>query len=192
MHGAIDPEDYPPGMNWARAQTGTRGSGGDPMVCAIANPHPRKALRSLTIRGCVKSPLLVAGLTLYSGSSHPLQHLPRRTYRVHTPGKQAQVKDAELDMGVVTRLEQTTGPRGKRWLESPYAGLVRAKEPADGGEALIEAVGSADATVSVKLAGQRGKAKFSLGEAFHRGSSKADAGGARLQVLGQQRQWMQV
>ena len=192
MWEAVDPVDHPQDMNWARAQTGTRGTHGSPMVHAMPNPHPDKELRSLTVRGLMQSPLVVAGLTLYQGASHPLRHLPRRSYRVKVPGGPAEIEEAELDLGGVARIEKTKGPLGKKWLASPYVGLARAEEPASGSEALIEAFGSEDATMSVKLGGRKRPVKFSLGEAFNRGSSPATSGRARLEVLGKTRQWMKV
>jgi len=192
MWEAVDPVDYPQDMNWSGAQTGTRGTHGSPMLWAMPNPHPDKEIRSLTIRGLVQSPLVVAGLTLYRGASHPLRHLPRRTYRVRVPGGPVEVEEAEVDLGGVARMEKTQGPPGKKWLTSPYVGLARAEEPVSGSETLIEAFGSEDATVSVKLGGRKRPVKFSLGEAFSRGSSPAKSGRARLEVLGKVRQWMKV
>jgi hypothetical protein len=128
---------------------------------------------------------------LYQGSAHPLRHLPRRHYRVVVPGKPAEVQAAQVDLGGVTRLEKTTGPRGGKWLASPYAGLVQPNEPGRS-ETLIEAFGAPDATMSVKLAGRGRPVKFSLGTAFDRGSAPARTGPGRLEVLGRDRQWMRV
>ena len=192
MWHSIDPTHPPQRTDWARDQTGTTGSWGDPHVCAMANPCPDKVLKSLTIRGLLASPLIIAGLTLYSGGSHPLRHLPRRHYRVSTPKGTPQVESAELDMGGVTRLEKTKGPLGQRWLKSEHAGLVHAQEPERNPETLIEAFGSEDATVSVKLENRKTPLKFTLGDAYHKGSTPDSTGRARLHVLGQTRQWMKV
>jgi hypothetical protein len=192
MWEAVDAVTYPEDMDWGRAQTGTRGTHGQPLVYALPNPHPEKALRALVIRGLLPSPLAVAGLTLYQGASHPLRHLPRRTYRVRVPGGPAEVAEAKLDLGGVARIEKTKGPVGRRWLASPYVGLAQAREPAGGAESLIEAFGSEDATLSVTLTGRKKPLEFSLGEAFSRGSAPAASGRARLEVLGRTRQWMQV
>jgi hypothetical protein len=192
MWEAVDPVTSPPDMDWGRAQTGTRGTHGLPLVYALANPHPEKALRSLVIRGLLESPLVVAGLTLYQGASHPLRHLPRRTYRVQVPGGPAAVTEATVDLGGVARIEKTKGPLGRRWLASAPGGLAQAAPPASGGESLIEAFGSEDARLSVKLEGRTRPLEFSLGEAFTRGSAPATAGRARLEVLGKTRQWMHV
>ncbi|MBM4041499.1 MAG: hypothetical protein FJ290_23605 [Planctomycetes bacterium] len=185
----VDPTNAPPDWQWGRAQTGVGGFHGAPLLWAMPNPHPGKPLRSLTIRGLQESPLLVAGLTLYRGGSHPLRHLPRRTYRVRMGETPPKIAEATVDLGGVARIEQSTGPRGKKWLTSPYVGLYSAQEPVVGGEQLIEAFGSEDATLTVRPEGKR-KLSFSLGEAFHRG--QAACGAARLEVLGRTRQWMRV
>ena len=192
MCETIDPVQYPQDVDWGHAQTGTTGAVGAPLVCAMPNPYPEKRIRALTIKGLVKSPFIVAGLTLYRGASHPLRHIPRRTYRVAAPGEAPAIEKAEIDLGGVARIERTRGPRGKRWLASPYAGLREAEEPAAGSESLIEAFGSEDASLSVTLEGKRRPLKFSLGEAFHRGKASASSGKAKLQVLGKTRQWMRV
>ena len=192
MCETVDPVDCPEDFVWARAQTALRGGGGSPLVYAMENPHPDEPVRSLTIRGLCESPLLVAGLTLYEGSSHPLRHLPRRAYRVRTPGGPAEVESADVDMGIVARIEKTTGRRNQRWVSSPYAGLNGAVEPTGKPEDIIHALGSEDATLSVKVPGTRGRLKFPLGEAFRRGSAPAESGKARLEVLGRDRQWMTV
>jgi len=192
MPSSVDPTRYPPEVDWGRAQTGVRFGIGFPLVCALENPWPDKALRALTVRGLTRSPLILAGLTLYRGGSHPLRHLPRRTYRVKTAHGPARVAEAQVDLGGVTRLEQTQGARGARWLRSPSVGLSRATEETAGGETLVEAFGSEDATLSVRLRGRPGRLRFSLGEAFHRGEADEATGKAKLQVLGRERQWMQV
>ncbi|HUT77394.1 MAG TPA: CehA/McbA family metallohydrolase, partial [Polyangia bacterium] len=192
MLEAVDPQNPPPGSQWGWAQTGAAEARGSPLIYAMPNPHPQKRIRSLTIRGCQLSPLIVAGLTLYQGASHPLRHLPRRTYRLKTKGGPARVKKAEIDLGVVTQIEHTTGPRDKAWLKSTSAGInwPYAPRPADRAEDLIEAAGSEDATVSVTLDRRSRPLDFSLGRAFHEGRSSS--GAAALEVLGKRRQWMQI
>jgi hypothetical protein len=171
------------------------------LLYAMPNPHPRKTIRTLTMRGAQESPLLVAGLTLFTGTAHPFAHLPRRTYRVRTGRKPARIKKAEVDLGSVARIEHTQGPRDKAWLDSAYTGVMQTQEPERGGEDLIEIYGAPDATVSVTLEDSKKPMHFSLGEAFHRGRALTDRvarpGGSRtpegtLEVLGQHRQWMQV
>ena len=192
MPRATDPVNHPKEMNWGHAQTGVGWGGGVPLLCALPNPHPDRKIRSIAIRGLTVSPYVVAGMTLYCGASHPLRHLPRRTYRVVAGKKPPTVKGAEVNLGGVTRIEHTDGARGKAWLASPHAGLHQAKEPAEGAENLVEAFGAEDATVSVQVEGRRQPLHFSLGTAFHSGKAPAQSGKARLEALGRKRQWMQV
>jgi len=190
MWETIDPVNPPPDIRGGNAQPGLRNTHGIPLLYAMPNPHPERTIASLILRGLQESPLLVAGLTLYEGSGHPLAHLPRRTYRVNTSGKPRRVEKADVDLGGVARMERTSGPRGKRWLNSPYVGTAQVQEPARDGEDLIEAFGAEDATLSVTLEGRRKPVRFSLGEAFH--SGKSTSGNARLEVLGRRRQWMTI
>ncbi|MEW6359121.1 MAG: CehA/McbA family metallohydrolase [Planctomycetota bacterium] len=190
MPDTADPVAPPQATPWGRLQMGLSRQGGVPLLYAMANPHPGKKVRSLTIRGLVESPLLVAGLTLYTGSAHPLAHLPRRTYRVNTGGKPAKVKEAQVDLGGVARVFPSAGPRGKEWVASDYAGATMAQEPTKGTEDLIEAFGARDAKLSVNLDGQKKPVDFSLGEAFEKGRNKT--GRMSLEALGRRRQWMQV
>jgi len=160
------------------------------LLYAMPNPHPLKTIRALTLRCAQESPLLVAGLTLFTGKGHPFAHLPRRTYRLRTGRKPARIRKADVDLGSVARIEHTKGPRGKAWLDSPYTGVMHPQEPERGGEDLLEIYGAPDATVSVTLEDSKKPMHFSLGEAFHRGSSRTPEG--TLEVLGRHRQWMQV
>ncbi len=182
-----------PKGEWGIAQFGCQFPQGSPLVYAMPNPHPEKPLAALHLRGLNKSPLLVAGLTLYRGSAHPLCHLPRRCYRVISRGKAVGIAGAEVDLGVVARIEKGH-LRDEKWLTSPHAGVVIAAEP-DKQQDLIHAFGAQDATLSVRLDGQdkKTKASFSLGEAFQTGSAAEKSGAAlRLELLDRQHQWMRV
>lgn len=194
MNETLDPAKPPSELAWGVAQPALW-SGGKPfphrpLVYAMPNPFPDKKIATLTVRGMLKSPLLISGLTLYQGADHPLRHLPRRTYRIKSSGTTpTRISRAEIDLGVIARIERTLGPRNRTWLKSPYAGLV-SPEPERGGEDLLEIVGAPDASVSVTVEGQKTPLRFSLGEAFHCGSSSS--GQAVLSVLGKRRQWMKI
>lgn len=191
MPRTVDPARPPGEQHWGHAQYGLRGAGPAVplLVYAMPNPFERKRIRSLTIRGLQESPLLIAAVTLYRGSAHPLRHLPRRAYRVKTPGKPRRIEQAEVDLGIVARMHRTSGPCGNAWLKSPHVGLD-GPEPDRGAEDVMDIVGAEDATVSVKLEGKNRPVNLCLGEAFHKG--KSVSGGAALEVLGRQRQWMQI
>lgn len=192
MPTTADPIRPPDGTPWGLTQCG-RSSGGFHqsifMIYAMPNPHPEKKVLSLTIRGLQESPMLIGGLTMYQGASHPLRHLPRRTYRVSIAGKSLKLKKTEVDFGVVARIEKTSRPRDRAWLNSQYVGTM-AQEPARNAEDLMEVVAAEDATLSVTLEGRKKAMDFSIGEAFHKGMSLS--GKAKLEVLGKRRQWLQV
>jgi len=190
MPTTTDPEAVPTSQ-WGRLQTGTAGRGGDPLVYALRNPHPGRTIKEFVIRGLVESPLIVAGVTCYRGTDHPLRHLARRMYRVRKPGRNpAEIEKVEVNLGAVARTDRTIGPRGNAWLRSPYTGVTDTAEPESGGEDILSVYGARDATVAVKLADRKTPLEFSLGEAYETGSSAR--GGVKLERLGGQKQWMQV
>lgn len=178
--------------NWGFLQCGFTGGGAaEPLLYAIRNPHPRKEIAALVVRGLVASPLLVAGVTAYRGSDHPLRHLARRMYRVRSRTRGAvQVKDLAVDLGAVARVDHTIGPRGKAWLQSPYAGLVQGDEPARDPEDVFSIYGARDASVTVTLADRKEPVALSLGEAYETGV--AALGDIQLERLGGGKQWVQV
>ena len=191
-HKIMHPVDFlAPKGEWGIAQFGCQFPEGQPLLYAMPNPHPEKPLASLSVRALRKSPLLVAGLTLYRGTSHPLQHLPRRCYRVVSRGKAVEVTKAQVDLGVVARIEKGHA-RDEKWLVSPYRGIGQRAEPAKRQD-LIHASGAKDATLSVELPGKKGTVKFSLGEAFASGSAGEKTGAPmRLEMLDGHHQWMRV
>ena len=128
MPKTVDPSKPMGEFGWGLAQYGLYmghmgGSRVPLLVCAMPNPNPEKKIKSLTIRGLNKSPLLIGAITLYQGASHPLRHLPRRGYRVKTAGKPRKIEKVEVDLGDVAREEHTPGPRDKAWLKSNYVGM---------------------------------------------------------------------
>ncbi|MHC4714449.1 MAG: CehA/McbA family metallohydrolase, partial [Planctomycetota bacterium] len=190
VYDGIEPNPHN-GSNWGARQTGIDDRSGGPLLYAFRNPKPGKTIKALVIRGLVESPLIVAGVTAYRGSDHPLRHLARRMYRVRAPGrKPPEVKAVEVDMGAVARVDRTIGPRGKGWLKSPYTGATLANEPEKSGEDVFSIYGAYDATVSVRLANRKRPVEFSLGRAYESGVSRQ--GRVRLERLGGVKRWVQV
>ncbi|MFC1525961.1 CehA/McbA family metallohydrolase [Candidatus Latescibacterota bacterium] len=191
MPTAQDPMEVPPPGNWGWVQCGARGGQRGPLVFALKNPQPRKEIAQLIIRGLTDSPLLVAGVTCYRGSDHPLRHLARRMYRVKGGSAEpVEVQSLEVDMGSVARTDRTIGPRGAAWLKAPYTGADNATEPEKGAESIFSLYGATDATVSAKVKGRPKPVEFSLGEAYDKGRSRS--GNLTLERLGGSKQWMEV
>jgi hypothetical protein len=184
----------PPGpteSRWGVRQCGIYTAGDGPLLYAIQNPNPEKTVLELVIRGLVESPILIAGVTAWRGTAHPLRHLARRMYRLRKAGGvPVKVWSLEVDMGAVARVDHTLGARGKAWLRSPYAGLTTAEEPERNGEDIFSIYGARDATVSARLAGRAAPVEFSLGEAYDSGICRRRE--ILLERLGGAKQWMQV
>ena len=191
MPTAADPMQVPPPGNWGWTQCGVQGGPHEPLVFALKNPQPKREIAHLIVRGLVPSPLVVAGVTCYRGSDHPLRHLARRMYRVKgKAAKPVEVQSLEVDMGSVARTDRTVGPRGAAWLKAPYTGADNAAEPEKGAESIFSLYGAADAKVTAKVKGRPKPVEFSLGEAYDKGrSSRA---GLTLERLGGSKQWMEV
>ena len=187
-----DPTAPPEGQHWGWIQCGvSRGGAGEPLVFALKNPEPEKRIKALVIRGLTASPLIIAGVTCYRGTAHPLRHLARRMYRVKTAGKKpAEVEGVDVDMGAVARTDETIGPRNAAWLKSPHAGVDSTPDPVKGAEKIYSIYGAEDATVSAKVEGRKEPVSLSLGEAYETG--KSVRGSVALERLGGPKQWMQV
>ena len=197
MELPVDPLSPPPEMAWGEAQPGFYGTiwtppNWSPTLCAIPNPHPEKRLAALIVHCLTQSPLVVAGVTLYRGTSNPLRHLPRRTYRLAAPGEAPKIRQASVDLGCLVRMEQAEPPCTKEWLASTCAGVSLLDTRHGRRESLMEATGAEDATLSVQVAGRRRPFRFLLGDAFHRGQCRSACGMARLETLDRRRQWVQV
>jgi len=187
MYNTFDPTILPDNKYWGDMQIGSCESKGDYLVYAMENPYPEKKISSIKIKGNKKSPITILGITLYQGSSHPLCHLPRRAYSIESDKNVYQIESAKVDLGLVTRIEKTTGKRDVRWLKNPGVNEYRKKS-----KEVLHLMGAADATVTVKLKdnNRNKKYKFSLGEAYYNGKSMA--GGISLNILDKRKQWMQV
>lgn len=190
MPEAVDPTAPPEGP-WGWIQHGFKSAAWEPLVFALSNPHPRKEVTSVTVRGLTDSPYLVAGITCYRGTDHPLRHLARRMYRVRgATAKPVEVQSLEVDMGSVARTDRTIGPRGVAWLKAPYPGVDQVAEPDKGGESIFSLYGAADATITARVKGRPRPVEFSLGEAY--GSGRSKRGNLTLERLGKSKQWMEV
>ncbi len=178
---------------WGRAQTDAAGGwAAEPWIFAFANPRPDEKIESVLLRGSDASPLVVLGLTLYTGPGHPLRHNPRRYFKLSLP-EGAAIESMDVDLGVLVRDAGPASPRGGGWLDAVEAGLgVPAGVGLDEDVRLLEISAADGATLTVKT--QKGQAeedhRLSVGEALHRGASSD--GETRLEVVHPGRTWVQV
>ena len=194
MRGLATPENTPA---WGVCQTGVSGGAG-PGGCwiyALENPRPEQPIASVLLRGAAKQPLAVLGITLYDGPGHPLRHVPRRIYRLVLPPREKVLTrdlQAEIDMGIITRVWAVPAKVDAAWLKAPERGLGMPRAPeAPGREFLVEATGAEGARLSVK-AGRAKKRDIPFGDAWSRGRAQSADGQARVTLAHPRRQWMFV
>jgi len=182
---------------WGLLQTGVA-SGPEPQGCwvyALENPRPEAPISSLVLRGTAKRPVGVLGITLYDGPGHPLRHLPRRVFKVVLPAKEkvlAADLQAEIDLGVITRVYAVPAKLDPGWVKAPDRGLGKPQQPEKPGrEFLVEATGAEGATLAVK-AGRARKRDVPLGQAWAKGRARSADGQLRVTMVHPRHQWMFV
>jgi hypothetical protein len=179
---------------WGYLQTGVDMGDGpfQTWVYAIENPYPNVKLKSVSFKGLTESPVGVLAVTLYNGPGHPLRHVPRKVYRLVVPEPTTPEElDAQIDLGVVTRLYAVPGRVSEEWLEAPDRGLGQPRSSAEpSSEFIIEATGAEGATLAVKAAGER--QEVALGEAFGQGSAASKDGKVRIEIVNPRTTWVHV
>ncbi len=181
-------------FSWGWRQTGATSGGGRFLtwVYALENPRPEVAIARVVLRGAAAGPVAVLGVTLYEGPGHPLRHVPRKVYRLVLPAAEKATADqvqAELDMGVVTRLYAAPAQVDETWLKAPDRGLGEKRVSKAGREFLLDATGAEGATLNVQVAG-KGKHALDFGEAYSRG--KTTDGKARIELVNPRTSWVHV
>jgi hypothetical protein len=191
----VMPQD-PTRYGWGGVQTGVHfgGIGFGCWVFALENPHPERELAAIEFEGAGAGSVAILGVTLYQGPGHPLRHVPRRVYRLLLPpGESTKLSDlqAEMDMGVVTRIFAVPGRVDESWLRSPEAGLG-AVRPDDrpSREFLVEASGAEGAVLKVGTGVHRHE--LPIGEAFSKGAARSPDGRARIELIHPGKTWVHV
>lgn len=181
---------------WGNLQTGVIG-GGSPFstwVYAVEHPYPDQALKSIVFRPRSPEPVAILGVTLYNGPGHPLRHVPRRVYKlILPPGTKATADrvDAQLDMGVVTRVYAVPDHVDEGWLDAVERGLGAPRHGEPGREFLVEATGAEGATLTVKV-GRGKERRIPFGEAFRKGEARSPDRQVRIELLHPRSTWVHV
>jgi len=90
-------------------------------VCALANPHPTRQLKSLRLQSTAEDALVLCGLTLFRGSESPLRHLRLTHYQITLPEAVPNAKDRwkiSVDLGVVARTQSLSPFEPSVWLSA--------------------------------------------------------------------------
>ncbi len=191
---------------WGRFQTSVRASHGHYWVYALPNPHPDRPLRAVRIEPTGEADVVIAALTLFFGTDHPLRHRQLRSFRVSLPaGLDAETQgrgytetrggmsggqdaDISIDLGVIARRYAVPAFDPDAWLKgegitSPLPDTVPA-EPVR--ELILDISASADATLSV--AGRN----VALRQVYERGEARSADGAVRVEIVDPQRTWVHV
>ncbi|PYU88964.1 MAG: hypothetical protein DMG08_23315 [Acidobacteria bacterium] len=190
----------PNGTWWGELQTGVDDGayGGGPLgtlwISALANPRPQQAIKSIRLQAVGEDPLLVCGLTLFHGRENPLRYERLSLYRLTLPEATAEEKDrwkVEVDLGVVARSFVLPEFDGNAWLSAPGKGLGERAEPVKGARHLYaEVTASSEATLILSDARTGKRYEFDLGQATVGKELEARSGGARVEILEQEKVWL--
>jgi len=120
-------------------------------IYALPNPHPEKPLRALEIRPTGAATLGIGGITLFTGSQHPLRHERLETLALELPAGLAAdeaISGAKIDLGVIARRYQIQQFDAAKWISEPVKGRGEAPDDRRFTPAL-DVAASRDATLVV-------------------------------------------
>ncbi len=178
---------------WGVNQTSVRAanSGGPAYwLYALANPEPARELAALRLEPTGADLLAVAGITLYHGRAHPLQHRRLQALRVTLPADEAVQPDnlrAEVDLGVIARQYAVPAFDGERWLAAELQGWgEESPPPGPTTDLRVEVSASPEATLTI------GQHVVDLGPVYETGSGTSRDGAVRVELLDRERTWVHV
>lgn len=123
--------------------------------------------------------LVVGAMTVFQGTTDPLQRLPTRTLLAQFPGARDSDPRIDVDLGVTSRFRRRlafTAPRN--WLESDFIGWGDTSEvPRDMGSILFEVSATPDATLAV------GPHLFRISDLLNSGRTRSADGEVYIEVL---------
>ena len=179
---------------WGRSQTAV--DSGDyraPVrywLYALANPHPERALAALRLEPTGADRLAVAGLTLYHGRLHPLQHRRLEAFRVTLPPEEAAQPDqvrASVDLGVIARVYAVPAFEPEAWLGGELVGWGEPpleQEPRT--DLRLDLSASPEATLTIN------DHPIDLEPICESGAATSRDGAVRIEFLGRERTWVHV
>jgi hypothetical protein len=182
------------GLRWGTNQTSIRDPAGPPLVwiCALPNPEPERAIRSIVLRAANADPLLICGLTLFHGAEHPLRYGRLNVYRVTL----TTAEDAEddwkvtVDLGVVARSYVLSRFDSEKWLSAPDAGLGERRSTAPSRHLYVEVTSNPSAVLTLQNTKSGKRYAFDLGKAVPGRQLQARAGRVSIEFLEPDRTWV--
>lgn len=180
--------------DWGFVQTGVWDIGPNfgGWIYALELPDSNSDLQSLTITP-VSGLMAVLAVTLYNGPGHPLRYVPRHVYKLTLPeAVMPRDLNADIDMGIITRIYAVPGYVDESWLTAPDAGLGSPwphTQPAN--EYLVEATGSLGAVLSLSTPNEE-KREIEFGRAFEEGKAASGDGSVRVEIVDGRKTWLHV
>jgi hypothetical protein len=164
-------------------------------LCALANPWPDRALKSLRVESRDTDALMICGLTLFAGVENPLRYERLSLYRITLPD--ASAADAgrwkvSVDLGVVARTSGVRTFEPEAWLAGPRIGLGDGTGSSHQTRHIYaEVAASTEATLWLEDSKTGKRYAFELGKAVSGRELQARAGDARVEVLERDKVWIQ-
>ena len=191
----------PDGTGWGELQTAVfdNSYAGGPLgtlwVSALANPQSERTIKSIRIQAAGEDPLVVCGLTTFSGRENPLRYERLNLYRITLPEATAEEKDrwkVEVDLGVVARQYVLPEFDSAAWLASPSKGLGGRNKPVKGARHLYAEV-TASSEATLRLIDSKAPPppyEFDLGQVVPGKELEARHGSARVEILEKEKTWL--
>jgi len=195
-------DPIPRGVEWGEFQTGVFSANyvvnpaekwrGTLWLCALENPAPEKAIRTLRLEARSEDPVMICGLSLYHGNGHPLRWERLSLYRFTLPeGSEKQEWEVDADLGLVARSYRLGEFKGEEWLASPVPGLARRGEPAGGSRRLYaEVAASRGATLVLRNASTDALYRFDLSGTQPGAEITGQTDGPRIEFLEPAKVWL--
>ena len=156
-------------------------------IHAVANPSPERAIRALRLEG-IAGWIAVGGITLFTGSDHPLRHGALETVRItSSEGLPSDPDAVRVDLGLLGHRRSRVEPDPEAWLGADVQGWGEPPVAASQGEEiLVEVTASRAASLSV------GERSVALAEVLDAGTAVSDDGVVRVELLPPPRNWVRV
>lgn len=187
------------GMGWGELQTAVDeaayadGPLGTLWVSVLANPKPDRMIKAIRFEAADEDPLMICGVTLFSGRENPLRYERLSLYRFTLPEATAQERDrwkVEVDLGVVAKQYALPQFNAEDWIAAAGKGLGERANPIKGGQHLYaEVTASSQATLTL-IDSKAGTYFFDLGQVAPGKELEARPPGARVQILEQEKTWL--
>ncbi len=184
---------YPRG-SWGYWQTGLQAqrarTASNYWIYALPNPHPDRIVEALHVASKSDVNVVIAGITLYSGTHHPLRHNQLESFRIELP---AELRDASpedtpvsVDLGTLARKYAVPAFDPDIWLADEAPGLGEAESGDTATSLIVDVTASPDATLNVA------DHAVPMESLYNTGKSKSSDGKVRVEVLTPERTWVHV